>query len=102
MIRAVAGTRRRRGGAAGGPVVLVTSSAHLHHPRMYHLLARGLAEAGLPVVAVGQPDLAPHPPGPVPVLALPVRSGRLARMLSGPAVIRAVARLRPSLVIVAS
>ncbi|MDQ6915959.1 MAG: glycosyltransferase [Actinomycetota bacterium] len=78
-----------------GPVVLVTSKP-VFHPRHYHLMARGLERAGLPVVVVGQP-IPGHEPESVPVEYLPARRGRLARMLSGPAVLRRALRLRPSL-----
>ncbi len=79
-------------------IVFVTSSPAVHHPRHYHLLARGLARAGLPVVVMGQPDRSANPKGPVPVHFLPRRRGRLARMLSGPEFMWRAARLRPALI----
>jgi glycosyltransferase involved in cell wall biosynthesis len=80
------------------PVVFVTSSPAVQHPRHYHLLAVGLARAGLPAVAVGQPERGAIREGEVPVRLLPRRAGRAARMLSGPLTMRRVARERPALV----
>jgi glycosyltransferase involved in cell wall biosynthesis len=80
------------------PVVFVTSSPAVQHPRHYHLLATGLARAGLPVVAMGQPERGAVTDGEVPVRLLPRRRGRAARMLSGPLTMRRVAREKPALV----
>lgn len=88
----------RRRPRPGAPIALVTSSPAPYHPRHYHLMARALHDAGLPVVVVSQPPRAPHPPGPVPVIALPRTTGRLTRMLSGPRVLRRLMRLRPAVV----
>lgn len=83
---------------AGSPrVVLVTSSKRIFHPRHYHLLARGLYDAGVDVVVVGQP--AEHEEAPtVPVHLVPSRRSRIARMLSGPLVLRQALSLEPDLV----
>jgi glycosyltransferase involved in cell wall biosynthesis len=79
-------------------IAFVTSSPAVHHPRHYHLLARSLVRAGLPVVVAGQPDRRPNPKGEVPVWFLPRREGRLARMASGPEFMWRVARSRPALI----
>jgi len=84
------------------PVVFVTSGPKPYHPRHYHLLARGIHDAGIPVVSLAQPDGEAHRPGPVPVRYLPSRRGRFARMLSGPATIARALRLHPALLVVTS
>jgi glycosyltransferase involved in cell wall biosynthesis len=61
-------------------------------------MACALAEAGAPVVVLAQAQPGAQPDGPVPVVELPVRRGRLARMLSGPRVIARLRRMRPSVV----
>ena len=85
--------------APPGRVVLVTSGELLYHPRHYHLLAVGLKRAGFDVLVVGQPDPTESDrDGEVSVALLPTRKGRVARMLSGPAAMLRVVRLKPALI----
>lgn len=81
------------------PIFLVSSDRAPYHPRHYHLMAVGLARAGLSVVVVAQPGGRDHPAGPVPVrLVAGIGSGRLGRIASGPVLLRRVLRTRPSLI----
>jgi glycosyltransferase involved in cell wall biosynthesis len=79
-----------------GLVVLATSKKTFH-PRHFHLLARGLKAAGVPVIVIGQP-MAGDEPRDIDVRFLPLRTGRLRRMLSGPDVLRRALKLKPSLI----
>ena len=89
------GARRR--------VLFVGSVPHAHHPRHHYRLAAALGEAGYDVTTLAPPDLTPEGQvDAVPVEYLPLRRGRLARMLSGPLTILAAARRRPACVHVIS
>jgi glycosyltransferase involved in cell wall biosynthesis len=81
------------------PIAFVNSGRTPYHPRHYHLMAAGLAKAGLDVMVVGPPDGQSHPPGPVPVVLVDgIGRGRLGRIVSGPLMLRHVLRTRPGLV----
>jgi glycosyltransferase involved in cell wall biosynthesis len=78
------------------PLVLFVQSSHgAHHPRHHFRLAASLAEAGYDVRMLAQPDLRAGASGAVPIEYLPLRRRRLARMLSGPAVVTRALAHRP-------
>jgi glycosyltransferase involved in cell wall biosynthesis len=80
-------------------VLLLTSGARTAHPRHHHLMARSLQDAGIDVLILGQPDsTGPRSDGAVPVRYLKRRPGRVARMLSGPSVMRAAVKLKPRVI----
>jgi glycosyltransferase involved in cell wall biosynthesis len=61
-------------------------------------MAVGLERAGVPARMVAQPDREEHEAGPVPVVAITARPGRLGRVLAGPRMLREARRLRPAVV----
>jgi glycosyltransferase involved in cell wall biosynthesis len=79
-----------------GLVVLATSKKTFH-PRHFHLLARGLHRAGVPVTVMGQP-MAGDEPEDIDVRFLPRRTGRIVRMLSAPDVLRRALQMKPGLI----
>jgi len=93
---------RQRAGGRRQMVVVVQSSRMAHHPRHHYRLAAALGEAGLHAVMLAQPDLGEGYADAVPVEYLPVRRGRLGRMLSGPLTTWRAARMRPDAIHVVS
>ena len=84
--------------ATTGPVVHVTTVHRSNDNRIFRKEVRALREAGVDVHLVASHDGDDVVDG-VPVHSLPRRSGRLGRMLGGPASAwRELRRLRPSLV----
>jgi glycosyltransferase involved in cell wall biosynthesis len=83
-------------------VVVLQSSRAAHHPRHHYRLAAALADAGYDVVMQAQPDLSEGHEDRVPLEYLPLRRGRLARMLSAPLTIRRALRTRPDALYVVS
>ncbi|MDX6698506.1 MAG: hypothetical protein QOE65_1903 [Solirubrobacteraceae bacterium] len=76
---------------------MLATSKKTFHPRHFHLLARGLHDAGVPVTVIGQPMEGDEPTD-IDVRFLPPRAGRLLRMLSAPDVLVRALRLRPGLI----
>lgn len=77
-------------------ILIVQNSRMAHHPRHHYRFGGALAEAGYDVAMLSQPDMGNAQfVDAVPVRLLPVRSGRLARMASGPVTVWRATRLRP-------
>lgn len=87
---------------AGRRIVFVQSSRAPHHPRHHYRLAAALADAGFDARTLSQPPMRAGARDAVPVHALPVRRGRVGRMLSGPLTILRARRLAPELVYIVS
>lgn len=83
-------------------IIFLQSGPQAHHPRHHYRLASSLAQAGYDVMTMAPRDLSPGQTDAVPVEYLPSRGTRLARMLSAPLSVVAVARQRPVAVHVVS
>lgn len=79
------------------PDVVLVTAGRLFHPRSHHLLARGLVDAGLDAVEIGQAHAGGKHTTPVPTLALPASPRRVGRMARGPFALLRALSLRPAL-----
>ena len=86
----------------GRRVLFVQSSRAPHHPRHHYRLAATLAEAGFDASTLSQPPMRAGARDAVPVHHLPVRGGRLTRMLTGPLTMLRARRMAPELIYVVS